>query len=209
MKLRVLTDTVLVPQAMEKSANAPFSETEKTVIFLHPAVSFEIDQKIKDDSYCIKKAGEGGEAALHYVSEMRKAAVSDKNFIIMDYDKTIVFIINMLLQTPGQYYFCGWSFNIFFHADTAPTGGKQHEMYNAGDEKYQILWELLECPIIIKYAIPVGYTATYDDFQKLSGLFKEPEDIESFEELLKNPRRPPLPYYEPDYKRLKDLFNEQ
>ena len=88
---------------MKKSDNAPFSETEKTVIFLHPAVSFEIDQKIKDDAYRIKKAGEGGEAIPYYVSELRKAALSDKNFIIIDYEKTIVFFINTLLQTPGQY----------------------------------------------------------------------------------------------------------
>ena len=146
---------------MKKTDNAPFTETEKTVIFLHQAVSFEIDQKIKDDAYYIKKAGEGAEAIPYFVSELRKAALSDRNFIITDYDKRIVFIINMLFQTPGQYNFCGWSFNIFFHADTAPAGVKQHEMYNDGDEKYQILRELLDCPIIIKYAIPVSYTVTF------------------------------------------------
>ena len=186
---------------MENTANAPFSETEKTVIFLHSAVSFEIDQKIKDDAYCIMKAGEGEEAVLHYVSELRKAALSDRNFIIMDYEYIIGFLINMLMQAPGQYNFYGWNFNIFFHADTAPAGVKQHEMYNAGDEKYQILRELLDCPIIIKYAVPVGYTV--DDFQKIKGFFKEPDDIESFKELFRNPRKPPFPYYEADYNRLK------
>jgi hypothetical protein len=30
---------------MENTANAPFSETEKTVILFHSEVSFEIDQK--------------------------------------------------------------------------------------------------------------------------------------------------------------------
>ena len=190
---------------MEKSDNSPFSETEKTVIFLHSEVSFEIDQKIKDDAYYIKKAGEDEVAALHYVRELRKAALSDKNFIIMYYEKLIGFLINILLQTPGQYNFYNWSFNIFFHADTAPADGKQHEMYNAGNEKYQVLWDLLGCPFIFKYAIPVGYTVTYDDFRKIKEFFKEPEDIEAFEKLLKNPPRSPLPYYEADYKRFKDL----
>jgi hypothetical protein len=78
---------------MKKSENAPFSENEKTVSFLHS----ERDQKIKDNACYIKKAGEGGESALHYASELRKAALSDRNFIIMDYEKTIVSIINMLL----------------------------------------------------------------------------------------------------------------
>ena len=80
---------------MEKSDNSPFSETEKTVIFLHSEVSFEIDQKIKDDAYYIKKAGEDEVAALHYVRELRKAALSDKNFIIMYYEKLIGFLINI------------------------------------------------------------------------------------------------------------------
>lgn len=194
---------------MEKSANAPFSETEKTVIFLHSEVSFEIDQKIKDNAYCIEKAEEGEVAAIHYVRELRKAALSDKNFIIMHYEKVIGFIINILLQTPGQYYFCGWRFNIFFHADTAPAGVKQHEMYNANDKKYQILRELFDCPFIFKYAIPVGYTATYDDLRKIKDFFKEPEDIESFEELFKNPPQSPLPYYETDYKRLKNFIKKR
>jgi len=190
---------------MEKSANSPFSETEKTVIFLHSEVSFEIDQKIKDDAFYIKKEGEGGEAALHYVRELRKAALSGKNFIIIEYEKLIGLIINTLLETPGQFNFCGWYFNIFFHADTAPTGGEQHKMYNAGNEKYKILWELYGYSFITKYAIPVGYTVTYDDFRKLKDFFKEPEDIEAFKELLRNPPRSPFPYYEADYKKFKDL----
>ena len=75
---------------MENTANAPFNETEKTVIFPHSAVSFELDQKVKDDAYSINKAGEGAEAIPYYVSELRKAALSDRNFIIIDYEKTIV-----------------------------------------------------------------------------------------------------------------------
>jgi hypothetical protein len=51
---------------MEKPDNTPFGETEKTVIFLHSEVSFEIDRKIKDNAYFIKKSAYGGRDMAHY-----------------------------------------------------------------------------------------------------------------------------------------------
>jgi len=48
---------VLISLTIKKPDNTPFSEIEKTVIFLHSAVSFEIDQKIKDNALTSRKRG--------------------------------------------------------------------------------------------------------------------------------------------------------
>ena len=150
-----------------------------------------------------------GEDILYYVNELKKAALSDKNIIIMDYNYIICLTIDALLKAPGQYNFCSWGFFTFFHADTTPSNDKSHEMYNASDDKYRILWELTQFPFLFKYTIPAGHNVTYDEIKELKDYFKPREDIESLEELFRNPKKPLFPYYEADHNTLMALIKKE
>ena len=198
---------------MKNTDNLAFSETKKTVIFLHDAVSFKLDQKITDDAVFIKKVESDLEGSgmdiLYYVDAIREAALSDKNIIIMDFEYIIGVTIDTLMKVPGQYNFLNWHFYTFFHADTTPPNEKEHKMYNDSDEKYTILWDLLVCPMILKYALPVGHIVTYEELKQLMDFFKTPENVKSIEELMRYKPKSPFPFYEEDYKRLKTLIDER
>ena len=111
---------------MKNEGNKVFSETEKTVIFIHSAAQFEIDKTVTAEAVYIKKAKKdrrkSGKGIVYYLHEMREAAKSDKKYLIMEYEPIIGILIEALIRAPEQYHFCGWQFYTFFHADTCPEG---------------------------------------------------------------------------------------
>jgi hypothetical protein len=194
---------------MRNTENFVFRDTKKTVIFIHKANSFIIDKSVTAGAFFIKLAKEewkeNGESVLYYYGRMKAAAKSDKKYIIMEYEAAIGEIIDELLQAPGQYNFCRWLFYAFFHADTCPEGSEQSTMYNTNDDKMDVLCQMYGFPFISAHTIPVGYTLTVFDLQRLYKDFSPPETVEELEELFKNPKKDPVfPFYEADYEKLKE-----
>ena len=194
--------------------NNIFSETAKTVLFTHPAVQFTVDQSITKEAAYIKLAKEewndSGESILYYFNEMRNAANSDKKYLIMEYEPVIGETIKTLMEVPDKYHFCDWSFYTFFHADTCPQGEEPNLMYNTNDEKIEILSQFFNYSFILLNTIPPDYTLTAVDLQNIKDYFSfVPETVEEFEATLKNPRKPPFPFYEPDLLKLKAYLNKK
>ena len=203
---------------MKNEENQIFSETAKTVLFVHAADKFTIDQSITSDAVIIqppKKEWEGtGEVIFYYMQLMREAAKSGKNYIIMEYEPIIGATIEALIKAPEQYNFISWQFDTFFHADTCPEGVTPDPMYNANDEKMEILLGFYHYPFIWKYTIPVGYNLTLADLQRLKKDYSEPETPEEFELLMSNLKKgikptKLFPFYEADYEKLMDYANRR
>jgi len=195
--------------------NKIFSESEKTLIFVHKANSFVIDKSVMKEAAYIKLAKEewkeSGEDVLYYYLGMKAAAKSNKKYLIMEYEYIIAFMIEELLKAPGQWNFTKWNFRIFFHADTCPEGKEPDPMYNANDEKLDLLWELNSFPFIIKCSIPVGHNLTIADLQRMEKDASGPETVEEFKELFENMKNGIkkellFPYYETDYEKLKEYI---
>ena len=198
---------------MTHEENNVFSETAKMVIFIHPAVHFIIDQSITENAAYIKLANpewsESGESILYYLNEMRNTANSDKKYIIMEYEPIIGETIKALMEVPGKYHFCDWSFYTFFHTDTTPQGEEPNPMYNTNDEKLEILSQFFNYSFILLNIIPPGHTLTATDLQSIKNYFSYvPETAEEFEATLKTPRKPHFPFYEPDLIKLKAYLNK-
>jgi len=156
---------------MKKTGNKIFSETAKTVLFIHRANCFIIDKSITEDAVYIKLAKEewkeSGESVLYYMREMKEAAKSDKKYLIMEYEYVIGYLIEELMKAPGQWNFTKWWFRAFFHADTCPQDEEPNPMYNTDDEKMDVLWQMCYYPFISKHTIPVGHTLTAHDLQRM------------------------------------------
>ena len=145
---------------------------------------------------------------------MKAAAKSNKKYLIMEYEYIIAYMIEELLKAPGQWNFNRWYFRIFFHADNCPEGKEPDPMYNANDEKLDLLWELNRFPFIFKCSIPVGHTLTIADLQRMEKDARGPETVEELKELFENVkngiRKEPLfPYYETDYEKVKEYIARQ
>jgi len=204
---------------MENEENKIFSETEKTVLFLHHAMCLNIDETITKDATYIKpfleEGSEEGKNIFYYIQEMRNAAHSEKKYIIMEYEPIIGATIEALMTAPEQYNFCNWLFLTFFHADTCPPKEVPNPMYNTNDEKMDILWRLFNYPFILKYTIPVEHTLTATDILYLKKDFKGPETEEEFKEFIrimkdgKKPKKQSFPYYEIDTIKLKAYIDKQ
>jgi hypothetical protein len=198
---------------MKNEENRVFSETEKTILFIHPAVQFTIDQSVTADAIYIKLAKEewkeSGEDIFYYLREMRAAAQSGKKYLVMEYEPIIGATIEALLLAPGQWNFCRWLMYTFLHADTCPEGAEPSPMYNANDEKMEVLRGLFNYPFIIKYSIPAGHTLTAADLQRMKKDFSGPETPEEFEELLRNKPKPLFPFYEIDNAKLKEFVGKR
>jgi len=198
---------------MTHEENNIFSETAKTIIFIHPAAHFIIGQSITNDAAYIKLAkpewNESGESILYYLNEMRDAANSDKKYLIMEYEPVIGETIKTLMEVPEKYHFCDWSFYTFFHADTCPPDEEPNPLYNTNNEKMEILSQFFHYSFILLNTIPIGHTLTATDLQSIKSYFSfVPETVEEFEATLKNPRKPHFPFYEPALVKLKAYLNK-
>ena len=199
---------------MTHEENDIFSETAKTVIFTHPAVHFALDQSITDDAIHVKPAKkewhESGESILYYLREMRAAAHNAKKYLVMAYEPVIAETIKTLMEAPGKYHFCDWSFHAFFHADTPPPDCEPSPIYNANDEKMEILSQIFHYPFILLNTIPPGHILTSTDLENIKNYFSfVPETVKEFEAALKNPRKPPFPFYEPDLDKLQAYLKKK
>jgi len=195
--------------------NKIFSESEKTLIFVHKESDFVIDKSVMEEAFYIelaeKKLKGSGINVLYYYIGMKEAAKSNKKYLIVEYEYIIAYLIEELLKAPGQWNFNRWYFRIFFHADTCPEGKKPDPMYNANDEKLNLLWELNSFPFIFKCTIPVGHTLTLADLQRMEKDSRGPETEVEFKELFENvkngiKKEPLFPYYETDYKKVKEYI---
>ena len=198
----------------KKNANWVFSETKKKIIFIHSAMQITIDESITVNAVYIKPAKEewkgSGINLLYYADEMRRAAGSDKKYLIMEYEPIIGEMIEALMKTPDQYNFCNWQFDTFFHADTCPPGEKPSPIYNTGDEKMNVLWGLYYYPFVFKYTVPAGYNLTERDLQEMDKVFPSRDISEDeFNEFLKNPPKPYLSFYDTDISKLKEYVEKQ
>ena len=203
---------------MKNEENRVLNETEKTVIFIHGAVHFVIDGSVISDAYHIKEARqelkETGESIFYYLSEMRAAARSGKEYLIMEYEPVIGATIEAMLKIPGHYNFCRWNFYTFFHDDSCPEGMEENAWYNSNDDKMDVLWGFCNYPFISMYVIPVGHTLTITDLQKIKKEFSGPETPKELRRHLWNMRKgikpkPLFPYYHINHEKLKIYANEQ
>jgi len=203
---------------MKNEENRVLSETEKTILFIHGAVHLTIDGSITADAYYIKQAKQElkgtGESIFYYLHEIREAAKSDKNYLIMEYEPVIGETIEALLKAPGQYNFCHWNFYTFFHSDTRPEGAEDNAWYNSNDEKMEALWGFCNYPFISLYVIPVGKTLTVLDLQKIKKEHSEPETPKEFRRMLWNMKKgikpkPEFPYYQINHEKLKAYIETQ
>jgi len=203
---------------MKNDENKIFSETEKTVIFIHAANQFIMDNTITSEAIYIRLADEelrGTERSEpYYLEELRKAARSDKNYIIMEFDPFICDLVDKLIKSP-EYDFWRWHLYVFFHADTCPPGEEPSSMHNLDDEKLGILWPLYHSEFILKYTIPVGHTLTLEDLHKMRKDFTGPETVKELRRLEWSirkgikPKRLSFPFYEIDNKTMKEFMKRR
>jgi hypothetical protein len=201
---------------MKINSNKIFSESEKTLIFIHKEINFIIDKSVMEEAVYIKLAKEewkeSGESILYYFREMKAAAKSNKKYLIMEYEYITAFMIEELFKVSGQYNFYKWKFHIFFHADICHEGKEPNPMYNDNDEKLALLWELFSYSFIFMYTIPVGHTLTIADLQRMEKEARGPETEEELKELIENmknnnKKEPLFPFYETDYEKLKKYID--
>ena len=203
---------------MKKDENMIFSQTIKTVIFIHTANHLVIDSNIMADASYIKLAKEGLRetegSEPYYLNEMRKAAKTDKKFIIMEFDPFICDLVERLIKTP-EYNFWRWRLYIFFHADVCPPGEEPSPLYNLNDEKLGFLCPLYYSPFILKYTIPVGHILTLSDLDKMRKDFTGPETAKESRRLemcIKKgiiPERLSFPYYEINERKMRDFIDRR
>jgi len=209
----------LLDDIFNEEKNKVFGETEKTIIFIHTANLFIIDGTITAEAVYIKQAEEGygtERSEPYYLDELRKAAATDKDFIIMEYDPFICDVIeNLITGVPKQYNLCRWCLLIFFHADTCPPGEENHPMYNLNDEKLEILWPLFYSQFFYLYTMPVGHTLTLMELKKLKNGNVGPDTtVEEFEEYLRNTKlgifpKPVFPFYDIDDKKMIEFIDRR
>ena len=200
---------------MKNNKNKIFSETEKVLILNHSASQFTIDESIKAEAVCIPLAKEGLKGSMakrdkFILEELRKAAGTDKPFIIMEFDPRICFVMEHLLQKKGQYNFYKWSVYIFFHADTCPEGAEPSPFYNLDYEKLEVQQSIPYCPFIVSYTIPPGHVLTATDIQNMKKDRAGPETEEELKKMmwyLENGKKPPklsFPFYEIDIIKIRE-----
>ena len=203
---------------MKIEENRVFSDTKKTVIFIHPTARFVIDKSIMAEAVYIKLAKKdkrkSGKRIIYYLHEMAEAAKSEKNYMIMEYEPLIGTLIEALMRAPEQYNFCNWHFYTFFHADNCPEGALPDPMYNINDEKLDVLLGFHNYYFIWKYTIPVDYNLTLTNLQKLKKDYSEPQTVKELRRLAWNVRKgikpqKIFPFYEPDYEKLMAYADRQ
>ena len=185
---------------MKNNPNNIFSETKKVIIFIHSENQFIIDESVMSEAVYIKLAKEGirgtEKSRAYYLAELRKAAKTDKPYIVMEFEPFICDHIESMMRTKRKYYFWNWNFIIFFHADSCPQGEKPNPMYNLSYEKLEILWPLYYFPIIIKYTLPVQYVLEISDLQNIMIDLKAFESTENLWDMAFSLRQPAFPFYE-------------
>ena len=87
-------------------------------------------------------------------------------------------------------------------------------LYNANDEKLEILLDFHNYPFICKYTIPIDHVLTHSDMQKLRKDYSEPETPKEVRRLMWNLRKgikpkKLFPFYEADYQKLMDYANRR
>jgi len=178
----------------------------KTVIFRHPAAVFSLDENIWNNAKFIKehRPEDSKSEGLYYAEAIGRATVSDKLFIVINYSPIIAGFFELLLTNSYSNKYMDWSFIAFFHDDEA--FGKMQERQNVPDIlKRNTLLNISNYGFIVKYTITPGYTVTGQDIKAINDFLKEPEDIESFEEILANSREPPFPFYD-SFAALRELY---
>ena len=128
---------------MKNNPNLILNETKKTVIFIHSQNQFTVDESIMKEAVYIKLAKEGlrgtEKSKPYYIAELRKAAKTDKPFVVMEYEPFIVDHIESMMGIKNRYYLWDWRFFIFFHADTCPDNEEPSPMHNLNNEKLDLL----------------------------------------------------------------------
>ena len=174
----------------------------KTVIFRHPAAIFKLDDNIWNNAKFIKDYKPGGNTpeGFFYAEAIGRAIVSDKRFIVCNYNPVIAWFFESLLINSSNNRYMDWNFVAFFHDEA--SGGIQ-ELSDA--IKRNTLLNISNYGFIVKYSITLGYTVTEQDIKAINDFWKEPEDMESFEEILANSRETPFPFYD-SFAALRELY---
>jgi hypothetical protein len=178
----------------------------KTVIFQHPAVVFSLDENIRNNAKFIKEYRPEYNISedLYYADAIGNAAVSDKLFIVINYNPVTAGFFELLFTDSRNNKYMDWNFIAFFHDGEAP--GIIQERQNIPDGlKRNVLLNISNYAFIVKYTITPGYTVTEQDIKAINEFLKEPEDIESFEEILTNSHEPPFPFYD-SFVALRELY---
>jgi len=186
--------------------NVSMALPPKTIIFQHPAAVFSLEENILNHAKFIKKhrPEDGKSEGLYYAEAIGRATVSDKLFIVIDYNPIIAGFFDLLLINSYSNKYMNWNFIAFFHDDEA--FGKTQERQNIPDAlKRNTLLNISNHGFIVKYTIAPGYTVTEQDIEAINDFLKEPEDIESFEEILASSHEPPFPFYD-SFAALRELY---
>ena len=191
---------------MKKECDKSYVVPPKTVIFCHPAAVFQLDENIRGKAVFIEDCNPENtwSRVMHYEKEIRKAANSDKLYVVVKYNQFMAECFEALLTDPDSCNYKDWSYMTFFHDDEA-YGTKEKI---SRETKRDILINMSGFAFMMRYTVKYGYTVTEQDIKAINDFWKEPEDIDSFEKFFTNPSEPPFPYYD-DYLALKELFREK
>ena len=180
----------------------------KTIIFRHPAAVFKLDENIWNHAEFIKdyRLEDNTSEGFYYAEAIGRAIVSDKLFIVCNYNPIVAWFFESLLTNSCNKNYMDWNFIAFFHDDEA-SGEIQGRQIIPNVLKRNTLLNISNYGFIVKYTIPPGYTVTEQDISAINDFWKEPEDMESFEEILANSRETPFPFYD-SFAALRELYTD-
>jgi len=175
-----------------------FVVPKKTVIFCHPAAVFKLDINIRRNAVFIneQKQEDNRSEGIYYIEEVKKAADSDKFFIVVNYSWLVALIFKLHLTKSDKHDIAEWRFMTFFHDDKdSGTGQKSQDI--PLDLKRDVLIDMLHCNFLAKYTVPYGYTVTERDIKAIDEFWKEPDVklTKEFKELSRKKREPHFPFY--------------
>ena len=173
------------------------SEEGKIVIFIHAANQFIIDGSITANAVYIKMADEeceeSGKSLIYYKTEIKNAEMSDKKYLIIEYEPAIGSLIKSLFRKKEEINFNNWMFLAFFHNE-----------YMAPVNDRDTIMSFLGFNYILRYTIPAGYVLTANDLQKIDDDLAVPDTREEFIKKFGKSFKPYFPHYKVD----DDIFKE-
>ncbi|MCL2128999.1 MAG: hypothetical protein FWH35_01425 [Treponema sp.] len=203
---------------MKNKESRFLGEQGKTVIFVHTANQFSINNSIMANAVYLRFAGNGlrrpRKSESYYLEELKKAANTDKEFLILEFDPYICGLMEKLINTQEN-DFRHWKLYIFFHADSCPPGEEPHTMYNLDDDKLGILWPVYNYPFIARYTIPVGHTLSALDLLKIKKDLTAPKTVEELRRSEWNMKRgretekASFPFYEINEIKMREFINRR
>ena len=168
--------------------------TPKTVIFRHPAAVFKLEKKIKKQAAYIKDCylENHEEKVLYYALAIKKAAESNKSYVVVNFSQLLIQIFEAILTDPDRWDYKDWSYMTFFNVDE--DSGKNDKISN--DVKRDILCGMYHNSYLMKYTVPWGYTVTEQDIKAIDEWWDWPNKVKTIEELFTGSRKPPFPFYD-------------